>query len=210
MNHALPRIPRLIFLRPLLWVVAIVALGLPSVSRSEAAATVRPLYALCGAYPPEMAALKKEFGVGGDGWVRSSIKGIELAVEQPLGKNFGVSANYTYADAKEKGGGDLVGASRNTYNVVGYYEDDRFNARLAYNFRSHFYSGLDRSTAFNQADTGNLAASIGFKINEHLSLSLDGHNLNNPKLRYYALNEDQPRSIYQNGRQYYLTLRAKL
>jgi hypothetical protein len=78
MNHALPRIPQLIFLRPLLWVVAIVALGLPSVSRSEAAATVRPLYALCGAYPPEMAALKKEFGVGGDGWVRSSIKGIEF------------------------------------------------------------------------------------------------------------------------------------
>ena len=78
MNHALPRIPQLIFLRPLVWVVAIVALGLPSVSRSEAAATVRPLYALCGAYPPEMAALKKEFGIGGDGWVRSSIKGIEF------------------------------------------------------------------------------------------------------------------------------------
>lgn len=137
------------------------------------------------------------------------VKGFELAWEQPLG-NFGVSANYTYADAKEKGGGPIVGASRDTYNAVGYYEDDRFNARLAYNFRSHFYSGLDRSTAFNQADTASMAASFGYKISDKLSVSLDCMNLTNTKLKYYALNEDQPRSIYQNGRQYYLTLRAKL
>jgi len=141
---------------------------------------------------------------------KGTAQGLELAAEQPLFGNFGGSVNYTYTDAKEKGGGAIVGASRHTYNVVAYYEDDRFNARVAYNFRSHFYSGLDRSTAFNQADTASLAASLGMKISENLSLSFDAHNLNNPKLKYYALNEDQPRSIYQNGRQYYLTLRAKL
>ncbi len=141
---------------------------------------------------------------------KGTAQGLELAAEQPLFGNFGGSVNYTYTDAKEKGGGPIVGASRHTYNVIGYYEDDRFNVRMAYNFRSHFYSGLDRSTAFNQADTASLAASLGFKINDHLSIGLDAHNLNNPKLKYYALNEDQPRSIYQNGRQYYLTLRAKM
>jgi iron complex outermembrane receptor protein len=139
-----------------------------------------------------------------------TVKGLELGYEQPLLGSLGVSANYTYTDAKESGGGPLVGASRQTYNLGAYYEDDRFNARLAYNFRSHFYSGLDRSTAFNQADTSNLSASLGLKISENLSLGLDGRNLNNPKLKYYALNEDQPRSVYQNGRQYFLTLRAKL
>jgi iron complex outermembrane recepter protein len=139
-------------------------------------------------------------------------QGLELAAEQPLFGNFGGTVNYTYTDAKDKsnGGGPMVGASRHTYNLIGYYEDERFNARVAYNFRSHFYSGLDRSTAFNQADTATVAASLGVKISENLSLSFDAHNLNNPKLKYYALNEDQPRSIYQNGRQYYLTLRAKL
>jgi iron complex outermembrane receptor protein len=136
------------------------------------------------------------------------IKGLELAVEQPFG-NFGVSANYTYTDAKESGGGAIVGASRNIYNLVAYYEDDRFNARIAYNFRSKFYSGLDRSTAFYQADTTSLAASLGVKISDKVSVSLDAMNLNNPKLKYYALNEDQPRSIYQNGRQFYLTARVK-
>jgi len=37
-----------------------------------------PLYAICGAYPPEMAALKSEFGAGGPGWTRSMMKGIEF------------------------------------------------------------------------------------------------------------------------------------
>ncbi|MFY9514646.1 MAG: TonB-dependent receptor [Rubrivivax sp.] len=136
-------------------------------------------------------------------------RGIEFAYEQPLG-NFGLSTNYTYTDAEENGGGPLVGASRHTANLVAYYEDERFNVRAAYNYRSAFYSGLDRNTAFSQAAGDNVAASIGYRFSDKLSISLDGRNLNNPKLRYYALNEDQPRSVYQNGRQYFLTLRAKM
>ena len=41
-------------------------------------------------------------------------------------------------------------------------------------------------------------------------MTFDALNLNNPTLRYYALNKDQPRSIYQNGRQYYLSLHINL
>ena len=39
--------------------------------------------------------------------------------------------------------------------------------------------------------------------------ALDGMNLTKEKLKYYADNKDQPRGIYNNGRQFYLTLRAK-
>ena len=138
------------------------------------------------------------------------VNGIELAWDAPLWGNFGANANYTYTDAKEANGGPLVGASKHTYNLGAYYEDDKFNARVAYNYRSSFFSGLDRNTAFYQDDTANLAASLGYKINDRFSISLDAHNLNNAKLKYYALSTDQPRSIYENGRQYYLTLRAKL
>ena len=138
-----------------------------------------------------------------------SVKGFELSYEQPLWGNFGVAANYTYADGEEKGGGPLVGTSKNTYNVSGYYEDDHFNARLSYTRRSSFFSGLDRSTAFYQAGVGNLAASLGFKFDEHWSIAFDALNLNDPKLKYYALSRDQPRSMYDNGRQFYLTVHAK-
>ena len=137
-------------------------------------------------------------------------KGIELAYEMPLFGNYGFATNYTYVDAKDADDKPVVGASRNTYNLSGYFENDMFNARLTYNYRSAFYSGLDRSTAFSQAEVASVSASLGYKISDNLTLSLDLQNLNNPKLKYYALSEDQPRSVYQSGRQYYLTLRGKM
>lgn len=137
------------------------------------------------------------------------VSGIELSYEQPLFGNFGVSTNYTYANAKESGGGPLVGASKNTYNLSGYYEDSMFSLRVSYTFRSSFYSGLDRNSAFYQDDIDNVSASFGYKFSDNLSFTLDAQNLNNPKLKYYSLNQDQPRSIYQNGRQYYLNARFK-
>jgi iron complex outermembrane receptor protein len=137
----------------------------------------------------------------------ATVKGLELGYEQPVFKNFGVAANFTYTDAREQGGGPVVGASRDIYNLSAYYEDEHLNARVSYNHRSSFFSGLDRSTAFYQADTDTVSASLGYKVSDNISLSLDARNLNNPKLRYYALNQDQPRSVYQNGRQYYLTAR---
>ncbi len=140
----------------------------------------------------------------------AKVKGIELAYEQPLSANFGFATNYTYADAKDADGGAVVGASKNTYNLSGYFENDKYNARLSYSHRSDFYSGLDRQTAFSQAAVGTLSASLGYKINDNFSIALDMHNLNKPKLKYFALNEDQPRSIYQSGRQFFLTLRAKM
>ena len=52
---------------------------------------------------------------------------------------------------------------------------------------------------------GNLSVFLNVNITKQLSVHLDGRNLNNPKLKYYALNQDQPRAIYTNGRQFYLT-----
>jgi iron complex outermembrane receptor protein len=135
--------------------------------------------------------------------------GLELAWQQPFGP-FGIQTNYTYANAEETNGADLVGASRNTYNVSGYYEDHGFSARLAYTFRSHFFVGLDRSTPQYQDDTGTLSASLSYTFSKNFSIYLDGLNLNDPVLKYYGANRDQPRAFYSNGRQYYFGLRYKL
>lgn len=138
---------------------------------------------------------------------KGTVKGLELAVEQPIGENFGISANFSYTDAKEDNGHPLLGASKNVFNLVGYFENEHLNARVAYNYRSHFYNGIDRLSAFNQDDTRNVSASIGWKFNDMVSISLDGMNLTNEKLKYYADNKDQPRGIYTNGRQYYFNVR---
>jgi iron complex outermembrane receptor protein len=138
-----------------------------------------------------------------------SVKGVELAYEQPFGDNFGVARTYTYADGEEDGGGALVGTSKNTYNASAYYEDEQFNARVSYTYRSSFFSGLDRQTAFYQDGIGSLSASLGYKLDDMWSFTLDAMNLNDPELKYYALNRDQPRAFYVNGRQYYFTVHLK-
>jgi iron complex outermembrane receptor protein len=145
---------------------------------------------------------------------KGRVIGMEFAYIQAITDHFGLAANYTYADGKQTEGvlnGDdrLVGTSRNTYNVNAYYEDAHFSARVAYNYRSSFYSGLDRSTAFTQDGIGYLSASLAYIINDNFSVTLDGQNLNDPVLKYYALNQTQPRAFYVNGRQYYLNLRVK-
>jgi iron complex outermembrane receptor protein len=137
------------------------------------------------------------------------VKGIELAYQQPLFGNFGIDTNLTLTNATDDSGAKVLGSSKRTYNASAYYEDDKFNARLTYGFRSDAYVGIDRGTQFNQVGSGDLNASLGYTLNERIAFSLDMRNLNNPKLKYYALNEDQPRSVYQNGRQFFLTMRVK-
>ncbi|HEY0802654.1 MAG TPA: TonB-dependent receptor, partial [Steroidobacteraceae bacterium] len=153
---------------------------------------------------------------------KGRVDGLEFAYQQAFTDNIGFIGNYTYADGKQTslvppnpttgGPGDnrLVGTSKNTYNASAYFENSMFNARVAYTYRSAFYSGLDRSTAFSQDAIGTLSASLGYTMNEHFSITLDGMNLNNPTLKYYALNTTQPRAFYKNGSQYYLNFRFKL
>jgi iron complex outermembrane recepter protein len=152
---------------------------------------------------------------------KGRVDGLEFAYQQAFTDNIGFIGNYTYADGKQtsnvqpnpdKSPGDhrLVGTSKNTYNVQGYFENKMFSARVAYTYRSAFFSGLDRSTAFSQDAIGTLSAALGYTMNEHFSITLDGMNLNNPTLKYFALNTTQPRAFYKNGSQYYLNFRFKL
>jgi iron complex outermembrane receptor protein len=136
--------------------------------------------------------------------------GFEVGYQQPIFGNFGINANYTYADGKVDGGGEMSGNSRNTYNAEAFYEGDKLSARLAYSYRSSFYGSYDRGVKMHMDGVGTLAASINYRINDTFSVSLEGLNLNNPTLKYYGDNREQPRAFYSNGRQYYLTLRAKV
>ena len=114
-----------------------------------------------------------------------------------------------FLQTKEDDGDPMLGASKNVFNLIGYFENDKLNARIAYNYRSHFFNGIDRLSAFNQDDTRSVSASLGWTFNQHFAITLDGMNLTNEKLKYYADNKDQPRGIYNNGRQYYLNVRFK-
>jgi iron complex outermembrane receptor protein len=137
------------------------------------------------------------------------LTGVELQLQQPIAYGFGVQANATYVDGHQAGGAPLVGTSEWTYNLVGYYEDHGLSARLAYTFRSHFYVGLDRSSAENQADYGVLDGSINYDVTKNVTLTLDATNMTNSLLKYYAANTTQVRAVYDNGTQWFAGFRLK-
>ena len=151
----------------------------------------------------------KTFQVSSPVNTSGEVKGVEVQVQQPLPYNFGFQANLTYIDSHDADGNPLVGASRWTGNVVGYYEKDWLSARLAYTYRSHFFVGLDRSAAENQDNYGTLDGSININVNSNVSLTLDALNITNNKLKYYALNKTQPRAVYNNGSQIFFGIRLR-
>ncbi len=147
--------------------------------------------------------ISRPYNVGGQ------VKGVELQVQQPLPYNFGFQANFTYADGEDANGAALVGTSKITYNLVGYYENSWLSARLAYTYRSSYFVGLDRSTPEQEAGNGSLDAAVNFTVNKNITISIDGLNLTNSLLKYYAANPTQTRAVYENGTQVYAGVHFK-
>jgi iron complex outermembrane receptor protein len=137
-------------------------------------------------------------------------KGVELSWQQPFARNFGMLVNYTYADGKLDDGGELLNSSKNTANVTGYFENERFSARLAYNYRSAYKAGVDRGASQHVDSMPSLAGSLNVKLTEQLTLTFDALNLTNETIKMYAENKDRPRAFYSNGRTFYIGLRARL
>jgi iron complex outermembrane receptor protein len=141
-------------------------------------------------------------------------EGIEVSWQQPLwDTGFGIIANYTYANGAETDGivgqRQLVGDSKNTANLTGYYENSWLSARVAYSYASAMLVGLDRSSQENQNAYGRLDASVAFTVTDYLSITFDGLNLTNQTLKYYANNSTMPRALYSNGSQLYAGIRLK-
>lgn len=139
-----------------------------------------------------------------------TIEGIELQYQQAFG-DFGMIANYTYADTEgtlEDGSTvDLPGASRNSYNLTGYYENDVVSARIAYTYRDQFLAegtALGNNLLLND-EQAYLDASIVWHVTEQIDLSLEGVNLTDEEVGAFhngGLNTPQVTTV--NGSRYYL------
>ena len=112
------------------------------------------------------------------------IKGFELQLNHGFGNGFGVSANYTFSDATAPASSyqDQLNvftlSSRHNTNLVGYYENQSYSARLAYNWRSKYMVRESGWYGNRMHDaTGSLDLSLGWNITDKLRLSLDAINL---------------------------------
>jgi len=137
-----------------------------------------------------------------------TVKGLEVNVLQKLFGGFGFTGNYTYSDAEADDAGlEIPGNSEHSGNLVGFFENERFAARLAYSYRSEFFVTFDRSTRLNQDALKSLDASVAFNLFRGLSLTLDGVNLTDEKIVQFASDRFRPRAVYDNGRYYFIGFR---
>ena len=136
-------------------------------------------------------------------------KGFELQVSRALWAGFGILANYTYSDATIDGGGQVAGNSEHALNLTGYFENDLLSARVSYNYRSEFFITIDRAAPLNQDDTESLDASFSVNLTKNIALTADAINLTNDKIVQYSGTPDRPRTVYDNGRQFYFGARFR-
>jgi iron complex outermembrane receptor protein len=136
-------------------------------------------------------------------------QGLEVAIQQPIWNGFGVQANYTYSDAKATNGDPIPGNSKHSWNLTGWYENERISARLSYNYRSKFFVDIDRAAQLNSASVTSLDASASFNITENIALTADAVNLTDETLKFYSGTTSRPRAYYKNGRIFYAGVRLK-
>lgn len=147
----------------------------------------------------------------------AQIEGLELQYQQDFDNGFGTMINYTYTDAKadEMTFADrnpfLSDSSRHSYNMTGYYENEQFQVRVSYNWRSEYM--LRESGSYGNrlhSDFGSLDLSAVYHLTENVDINLDVNNLteessiqkgnNNYQTNYSGFARDFPLYEYEMAR----------
>lgn len=144
------------------------------------------------------------------------IKGVEVGYQQQLDflpgllSGFGVNANFTYSDS-ESSNVDLFNNqlpvpdnSKYQYNVVGFYQKGSVQARVAYNWRStrfagiQYINGIDLTTAPNanalaiySKPVGYLDASASYDVTPNATVFVQGQNLTSSNDEQYLQFKNQ-------------------
>jgi iron complex outermembrane receptor protein len=136
----------------------------------------------------------------------AEVKGLAVAYQQNFAYGFGLLANYTYADASGQDGAPLPYSSKNQINVSPFYENGPFSARATFNWRSKYFTGVDRGDDMFVKAAKSLDATVGYAINKNITMSVSGQNLLDSEYYSYANTTALPRGVYRTGRKLQATL----
>ena len=160
----------------------------------------------------------------GDG---GTVQGLEFAIQKGFENGLGFIVNYTYSDSETdeksltQNNLQLPGVSEHAYNVIGFYENDKFSARIAYSWRDEYLSpdntfiaitgltdafgeGNDRPLANYYKDYGQVDVSMSYDITENFTLTAEGVNLTEEDQERYAEYENLFRSFTSGESRYVL------
>lgn len=127
----------------------------------------------------------------------ATIQGVELQYQQYFGNGFGALVNYTYTDAKtdrdtfSDRNRVLSDSSKHSYNVTGYFENDLFQVRVAYNWRSEYM--IREAGAYGNRlhdDYGSLDLSAVWSVTDNIDIKLDVNNLLEAGSKQFGNNQD--------------------
>jgi len=106
----------------------------------------------------------------------------------------------------------LVGLG-NSGNLVGFYENETYTARLAYNWRGKFlvanYGGAEGAQPLYVEPYGQWDLSLGYNFNKQLRFQVEAINLTDEYTRTHLRTEHQLGGVTQLGRRVMIGARYK-
>ncbi|UDF05515.1 TonB-dependent receptor [Asticcacaulis sp. AND118] len=150
------------------------------------------------------------------------VSGVELVAVVPFGlihprlEGFGINANYTMLDNSLTGTSILkiptppIGLAESTYNFTAYYENDRFDARVSYNYKDEYVEGIGYEMYPIWRDGyGQVDFSVSYNISDKAQLSLKGINMTDEATTGYTMDPSFPTTYELSGRRVSLGLRVE-
>ena len=94
------------------------------------------------------------------------------------------------------------------FNAIVFYENDGFQARIAYNWRDEFLVGFDQySSPIFRESYGQWDMNVNYAVTDNLTVFLEGLNLTEETSRTYVRFEEQFLNAHQYGARYNLGVR---
>ncbi|WP_267397340.1 MULTISPECIES: TonB-dependent receptor [unclassified Sphingomonas] len=120
-----------------------------------------------------------------------------------------VEADYTAGARPIKD--QLIGLSKNSFNVVGFYDKGPLSARLSYTWRDKYLTGIGSTTQVPtyMAAFGSLDGNLSIRATEQLTFSVEAINIANANTYSYNDKELQFGEINNYGRTILFGVRAQ-
>lgn len=145
----------------------------------------------------------------------ANINGLELAVLHTFKSGFGVQVNYTFVDSDDNFDPNnnvetfaLEGLS-DSYNLIGFYESDGIQLRIAYNWRDEYLASA--VGAYSQPamveEYGQLDFTATYDINDYLSVFVDGTNVLGNESRRFSIYKERLLNFQDTGSRFSLGAR---
>lgn len=147
----------------------------------------------------------------------ADVDGFEVAVTHIFENGFGISANATFVDSNVSLGSDTTQSFAleglgDSQNLILFYEQDRWQARIAYNNREAFLRRIDNGfngEPVNTNEFGQVDLSASYDINDTLTVFFEGINVTEEELVQTGRFANQTYNIEDNGSRYAIGLRGK-